>query len=298
VGTFKTNDGLEMPDIRLVYVPPGPFWMGSDNGGDQKIHLNEYLDYGYWIACYPVTVAQFRAFVSASGKVIDYTDAVAGILNHPVIWVSWHEAMAFCHWLTGVLPKALAGYGVRLPTEAEWEKAARGGERLPVGDSQGLSLPLPEKGESPQAISSADLEVNPAPRRSYPWGASADIDRADPNRCNFDDTGIGATSPVGCFPGGRSPYGCQDLCGNVWEWTHSFWGADFDKPKFRYPYEPKDGRENASANKETLRVLRGGAFGYNGDGVRCAGRGRDYPDGRSYYFIGFRVVFAPNISDL
>jgi len=115
---------------------------------------------------------------------------------------------------------------VRLPSEAEWEKGARGGTKT-------LTEPIVKPAGSmvePQYVALA-LRTNPRPKGLYPWG-----DEPDPNRMNYSSTSIGSTSAVGCFPGGASPYGLLDLSGNVWEWTRSIFT--------NYPYDPKDGREN------------------------------------------------------
>ena len=92
------------------------------------------------------------------------------------------------------------------------------------------------------------------------------------------------TSAVGCFPGGASPYGVEDMSGNVLEWTRSLWGDNFI-----YPYDPHDGRENLDASDNVPRVLRGGAFINDHQNVRCAYR---YPYGARLFLdpIGFRVV--------
>ena len=126
-----------------------------------------------------------------------------------------------------------------------------------------------------------------AAARQYPWG-----EEPDPERANYRDTGIGATSAVGCFPGGASPDGVEDLSGNVWEWTRSLWGDEWQRPDFDYPYDPSDGRENLSAGASVQRVLRGGSF-YGADYfVRCAYRNWDFPSSL-WDYIGFRVVVAP-----
>lgn len=136
-----------------------------------------------------------------------------GTPTRPVVGVTWFEAMAFARWLDARL-RALrpdlipSGYVIRLPTEAEWEKAARG--------PQGLR---------------------------WPWGNDWKEDRA-----NSSELDLGETSPVGVFPKGRSPCGALDLAGNVWEWTHSLWGMDILKPDFGYPYRAGDGREQEDAD--------------------------------------------------
>jgi formylglycine-generating enzyme required for sulfatase activity len=112
--------------------------------------------------------------------------------------------------------------------------------------------------------------------------------KPDPERANYNETGINTTSAVGCFPGRDLPYGCLDMAGNVWEWTRSLWGP--------YPY-PTDKRrlaqrENLQAPGDELRVLRGGAFWDILRLVRCAARSCYHPDFR-FRFIGFRVVLLP-----
>jgi formylglycine-generating enzyme required for sulfatase activity len=284
-------------DIVWCQVPPGPFLMGD--GDDQ--HRNKTINQGYLISRYPITNVQFGAFVQANGYAEEryWGEAqragvwregkVKGLLddrpregpygygepfnlpNHPVVGVTWYEALAFCRWLDEhlrvadrrlrvwrdgqieTLDRGLEPSTVRLPSEAEWEKAARG-----------------------------------ADGRRYPWGETPASDRA-----NYDDTGLGATSAVGCFPGGASPYDVEDLSGNVWEWTRSLWGEDWDEPSFVYPYDPQDGRENLEAGSDALRVVRGGAFYVTAVNVRCAIRFRYYPNFQWLNHFGFRVVVAP-----
>jgi formylglycine-generating enzyme len=254
-----------------VTIPAGEFLMGSDKKKDKlayddetpqhTLHLPEYR-----IARVPVTVAQFAAFVGATGhkttaevqgsawnwtgsewkeiKGADWAHPrgpqsdVKAKQEHPVTCVSWHDTIAFCKWA-----------GVRLPSEAEWEKAARG-----------------------------------ADGRVWPWG------NQEPNNkmCNFNMK-VGDTTPVGRYPDGKSPYGLLDVAGNVWEWTSSLWGKAASKPEFGYPYDSKDGWGNLNAPDTIRRVLRGGSFGYVAQGVRCAFRYGYGPLSQVVDF-GFRVV--------
>lgn len=108
-------------------------------------------------------------------------------------------------------------------------------------------------------------------------------------------TGIDGTSPVGCFRAGASTCGSLDMAGIVWEWTRSLWGRCREKPDFGYPYASGDGREDLAAGRDTLRVLRGGAFGNGVRSLRCAYRDWYYPDVRH---VGFRVVVSPSTSGL
>jgi formylglycine-generating enzyme required for sulfatase activity len=243
-------DAWYLPDeplLGFVEIPEGAFLMGEGNA-QHEVTLPTY-----YIARYPVTVAQFRAYVEASGVQPKDADSLRGLANHPVVWVSWHEALAYCRWLTDMLrdwagiPESLVGllregWQVMLPSEAEWEKAA------------GWDA------------------ANAEPRR-YPWG-----DAPDPERANYEATGIGTTSAVGCFPGGASAYQVEDLSGNVWEWTRSLWGKSFSEPDFKYPYKIEDGREDLTAGDGVLRVVRGGSFNAIGWNVRCACRSGYDPD--------------------
>ena len=238
--------------LGFVKIPAGQFIMGED----REKHELTLLD--YYIGRYPVTVDQFKVFLDDSKHQPGDKNCLKGFGNHPVVYVNWFDAMAYCEWLTKKLrewqpgtPAELAGFlrlgwRVTLPSEAQWEKAARGTDG-----------------------------------RVYPWGK-----KEDPNRANYDKTGIGTTSAVGCFAKGKSPYGCLDMAGNVYEWTRSLYKG--------YPYKPKDGRENLE-DKAGRRVLRGGAFYNHEDLVRCALRLNYYP-GYADGFVGFRVVLSPFLS--
>jgi formylglycine-generating enzyme required for sulfatase activity/energy-coupling factor transporter ATP-binding protein EcfA2 len=269
---FREN-AWHLPDeplLGFVEIPEGLFVMGTQkenlsmpleqSDGKRDWYEREVPQHklelsSYYIARYPVTVAQFQAFVKDSGYEPRDSDSMRGVDNHPVRYVTWYDALEYCSWLTQMLreweetPEPLVtllreeGWVITLPSEAEWEKAARGDDG-----------------------------------RRYPWGNDP-----DPNRANYDDTGIGITSAVGCFPGGHSPYGMEDLSGNIFEWTRSL---DYD-----YSYDPTDGRENLEAGGS--RVLRGGSFGCAAHRIRCACRyAWDGPFSR-WDDSGFRVVVVP-----
>lgn len=192
--------------LGFVEIPSGPFLMGSDPALDSLAYDNEHwLETGgqatveipsFYIGRYEVTVAQFRAFVEATGHRADPA-ALTGVADHPVSAVSWPDALSYARWLEGELigspdtPAGLAslleeGWRVTLPTEAEWEKAARGTDG-----------------------------------RIYPWGNEPRRDRA-----NF---GSGGPRPVGSVPCPECPHGLADMAGNVWEWTRTpFRTAPYD----------------------------------------------------------------------
>jgi len=313
--------------MRFCLVSPGPFWMGSpkeDEMGfddERDLHLVKHLADPYWISQYPITNAQFDEFVKADGyKEKDFwPEAIAAevwkagkvkggyddkqrikphdyglpfnLPNHPVVGVTWYEALAFTRWLEKYWKSKLvaelampvaelveAKVAVTLPSEAEWEKAARGGKKIPAGY---IIHPLQKLLKTnPQ---NENLRINDNEKRRYPWH-----DEPDANRANYSDTGIGATSAVGCFPNGASPYGCEEMSGNVWEWTRSLW------ENYPYPDDPKqrENRELLAAPNDKARVVRGGAFDYYGGYARCAYRGRSSPNSQDGD-LGFRVVVRP-----
>lgn len=163
-----------------VTIPAGEFWMGGEKYDDEK-PLHKLSLPTYQIARTPVTNAQYALYVADCQAQLPAHwrggQIPKGLENHPVVNVSWKDALAYCRWLSEKI-----GREVMLPSEAEWEKAARGG----------------------------------LDRREYPWG-----DDWEELRCNSSELGLQGTSPVGLFLRGASPYGVLDLSGNVWEWTRS-----------------------------------------------------------------------------
>lgn len=295
-------------------VPAGLFTLGSRKATDGLAFYDEEygmdfdIPYGYAIAQYPVSKAQFDVFTAQGG----YSDkdfwteaenlkrwsADQGVRryngwaskphpfgepfdlpNHPVVGVCWCEALAFTRWLTkrghelGWLP---GDWIIDLPREAEWEKAARGGLRLPSAAivqpaktiAQRLTGPRPDPHTRP----------NPNPARRYAFSDDRQTDDADPERMNYDDTGLRSTSAVGAFAAGRSPYGCEDMNGNVLEWCGN--ALQNYGPGFQLSADYA-GTDN--------RMLRGGAWLFGSQPTRCAFR-FDYDPFNHSYGVGFRVV--------
>ena len=271
----------EVDRMQFCWIPEGVFLMGSNDKDklafdSEKPQHECAIPYGYWLARFPVTVVQFRYYLEQTNTQPGDPDCLKGPSNHPVVWVSWHEAMAFCEWLTGRwqsqgwLPDSWA---VTLPSEAEWEKAARGGLEIPV-KSQIQSPPF----SAEQLI----LQANERPSRIYPWGGSD----ADLERMNFAGTGILRTSAVGSFPHGATPYGNEEMSGNVWEWTHSIFES------YPYPEQGTKRQQREDLKSGGRRVLRGGAFFRNQSYVRCASRNLNDPATRLSN-RGFRIVVSP-----
>ena len=273
----ETSEVLPRPRARqpfepeMILIPAGEFLMGSDPNVDKDVGDVEQPQHTlylpeYYIAKTPVTNAEYAVFVKATGcrTVGEKKGSGLGWIgskfeevkgadwqhprgpksdihekgDHPVVQISLHDVLAFCQWLGQE-----TGRPYRLPSEAEWEKAARGTDG-----------------------------------RIYPWG-----NRWDAKQCNTSEGGKGGTTPVGDYPRGAGPYGLLDMAGNVGEWTRSLWGEDCFEPSFRYPYDTADGRESLDAPDGILRVLRGGSWYYDRRFARCASRDWFSPDLRLDY---------------
>jgi formylglycine-generating enzyme required for sulfatase activity len=268
-------DAWYLPDdemLGFVEIPAGIFLMGNAMPKDDQEAGREGPQHPvdlpkFYINRYPVTVAQYKAFLKETNSRNQVDAKIASLENHPIASVTWQDAILYCHWLTERLckwpatPKKIArilgthengaSWVVSLPSEAEWEKAARG---------------------------MADARI-------YPWGP-----QPDPNRANYKTAGLDKTSPVGCFEGGKSPYGIHDMCGNVCGWTRTNWGYDIGKPKFSYPYNALDGREE-NKDSRMQKVYRGGSFYDSAADIRCSSRGAASPN-VPYRHIGFRLTFT------
>ena len=258
----------------MIYIPAGDFWMGNSGVGDDFTFgcSDEFPQHsvalsGYYIGKYEVTRGEYRAFINAGGYTTSAYWSDAGWTwkgskmqptdwwvdpvtwgtpprqfsqgdSRPVVGVTYYEAEAFCNWAGG-----------HLPTEAQWEKVARWVE--------GTQHP-----------------------NVYPWGDTWDAEACN-NWCDTNPAGGGycmaQTAPVGSYPAGASPYGCQDMAGNVWEWVQDWYKS---YPNSTSPFDCTN----------TFRVLRGGSWDiYGVDYYRCACRFVSGPAGYGNG-VGFRLA--------
>ncbi len=260
-GTGLRSEGV--PEIVWgEAVLPGKYPVGGDEEAWRSLPATEVaLDYEYRLAKHPVTNVQFQAFVNADSEGYNNPaywtpsglewkgarrgpeeagESTFGLANHPRVNVTWYEALAFCRWLSARYRKlGLLDQSeeISLPTQIEWEICARG-----------------------------------AAGRLFPYGNDFDAARA-----NVADSKIGATSAVGIFPDGASPYGVLDMSGNVWEWCMT---------------AIESGSNDASGN--AARVLRGGAWNGSDDDARACARNSFGAYVSWVGVVGFRVACLPH----
>jgi iron(II)-dependent oxidoreductase len=243
----------------LVNIPAGTIVLGSNTHSNSQPTHEMFLD-AFRIGVFPVTVHQYNTFSTTTARQWISPDSQdPSKQNFPATDVTWHDAVAYCQWLTthwranGTIN---AKEHVRLPSEPEWEKAASGGQNQ------------------------HDL-----PHYVYPWSTDWHS-----NASNSEETGLNQPCAVGLFPEGRSLYGCHDMAGNIWEWCTTLWGDDMATPSFGYPWRD-DGREAVDAPPSMRRVLRGGCFSSGRLKANCTYRGSLEPAG-FWRGNGFRVVVA------
>ncbi len=223
---------IEFIPGEMTIIPKGTFLYG------EKMQQKE-IDYDYHMDVFPVTNQMYKKFIDAGGyekkelwsldgwswrnnNITEpryWNDTKFNNPKQPVVGISWYEAQAYCNWRSQE-----SGQNYRLPTEEEWEKAARGNDG-----------------------------------REYPWGNTF-----DKNKCNCSESKVLATTDVTGHPGSASPYGCQDMAGNIWEWTHSCMIKD-------------------------IRVLRGGSWLYNQTFAQCYSRSYNELNFRNSN-VGFRCL--------
>ncbi len=254
----------------MVWIPAGTLRMGSDHGEPAEAPVHRVTVSAFFIDRFETTNPEFAAFVAVTGHLTDPErsgvgwhwdgrwqevrgadwrhpygpgSSIKGLERDPVVQVSWNDAQAYCRWR-----------GKRLPTEAEWERVARGdgGRIYPWGDEP--------------------------PREGRRYRASYGS-----NHCCRADAGDGYlfTAPVGSFPLGRSPFGVEDMAGNVWEWVEDWFDPEFYRRS--PPADPVNRRPTGR------KVIRGGGWGNDPWGLRSTLRHANPPDiGLS--MVGFRCA--------
>lgn len=222
--------------VKMILIPAGDFMMGSNEQQNEKPPHHVVLD-DFYLDINEMTTEQYARFLDATRRPEPgywRTVILGRHSDRPVVGVTWEDAQAYCGWA-----------GKRLPTEAEWEKAARGTDS-----------------------------------RLYPWGGK-EPSFQDANFGKAMWNGYDTLSPVGAMPHGQSPYGINDLAGNVWEWVADWFDADYyQQSPQRNPIGPESG---------TTKVIRGGAWDLQPSFLRAPYRSGAVPTTR-HYSIGFRCA--------
>lgn len=255
-----------------VLVPAGEFIMGQADRA-HTVHLDDF-----YIGKYPVTNEQYAAFIKQTKHPISKESGWSSLaktppadkLNHPVTGVSFRDALAYCDWLS-----RKTGRSYRLPSEAEWEKAARGseGQLYPWGNEWDASRChfIIKKGAGKREARLGSRSTRRKPR---------DKSHETPE-----------TAPVDAYASGQSAYGCYDMIGNAKEWTRTLWGTKQFEADFDYPYQPDDGREASDrAEDSVLRILRGTGYEVRDETSLTSTHRNKYRASKEDKEIGFRVV--------
>lgn len=256
----------------MIYIPGGEFTMGVpwESGGaqDESPQHPVTLD-PYWIAKYETTFEQYDRFCRETGRG-EVSDFGRGRKKRPVAGVSWKDAWVFSQWLS-----ERTGLDFGLPTEAQWEKAARGTKQYayPWGNAE------PEA----RHANFADLKFLKKYRELNPPANDKEERSLKQWIARSIDDGYIYTSPVGTFPAGSSPYGVMDMAGNVWEWVHDWYDDDY------YHRSPR--RNPVRDSRGTYKVARGGGWDCHPWLLRATGRAGCDPE-RGNDTLGFRVVLV------
>jgi formylglycine-generating enzyme required for sulfatase activity len=255
--TFKpgTTAGQQFANPKdgavMVWVPAGKFTMGTDLSDIPEGNREEFEDApkhtvtlsGYWIYKNDVTVAEYKAFCNATVRSMPPQPPWGWKDDHPMVNVSWHDATAYAKWA-----------GVSLPTEAQWETAARG-----------------------------------ADGRAYPWGNDWEPARCVHSTSHLGD--MGSTKPVGSCPWGASPYGCMDMAGNVEQWCADWYDKNYYNSA---PANDPTGPAHSSYPAGMNRVVRGSCWCWVEPAYfRAAQRASSPPGLRNGSVNGFRCSSRP-----
>ncbi|KAL9573172.1 hypothetical protein ACKAV7_002857 [Fusarium commune] len=244
--------------LRLVQIPEGTSLFGSSNHTNSspvhELHLEPFK-----IGAFPVVNRDYGDFVQQTGRTWLSQDGYDPYTqNAPATDLMWQDAREYCRWLTQkwrASGKINPNETVQLPSEPKWERASRGDQR----ESQ-------------------------AEQNIYPWGTNFATSLS-----NCEELALNNKCAVGLFPQSRSPFGCYDMTGQVWEWCTTLWGVDMATPTFIYPWASSDGREDLDADGSIRRVLRGGCFSSGQAKATCTYRGSLEPTG-FWRGNGFRIV--------
>ena len=271
---FTTGTDLHS---EMMFVPGGEFLMGSPDDGvsfdDERPQRKVYVS-AFLIDRHEITNARYKQFVDATGfqtpshptsklTLWDHGVPIPGSEQHPVVNVSWDEAVAYCRW-----------QGKRLPTEAEWEKAARGadGRRYPWGSDWDIA-----KANSASYWAGRTIEFQNGEEWKAFWVSGEGARLSHQRGLN----GEVLTVPVGTFPEGASPYGVLDMAGNASEWVQ-----DWYEP---YSYLNAPLSDPQGPNGQLLKVVRGGSWLKPGRNIRASDRDYAFPADRASG-IGFRCA--------